>query len=39
MTAAVATFRFVAVRLMETAAAWTPTTPEMEVKLLLGKQG
>jgi hypothetical protein len=33
----VATFRYVAVRLMETAAAWTPTTPEMEVKVLLGR--
>jgi hypothetical protein len=33
----VATFRFLSVRLMETAAAWTPTTPEMEVKVLLGR--
>lgn len=33
----VATFRFVFVRLMETAAAWTPTTPEMEVKVLFGR--
>jgi hypothetical protein len=33
----VATFRFVEVRLMEIAAAWTPTTPEMEVKVLLGR--
>jgi len=33
----IATFRFVAVRLMETAAAWTPTTPEMEAKVLLGR--
>jgi hypothetical protein len=31
------TFRFVEVRLMELAAAWTPTTPEMEVKVLLGQ--
>ncbi|HEX6737738.1 MAG TPA: hypothetical protein VF310_05695 [Vicinamibacteria bacterium] len=31
------TFRFVQVRLMEIAAAWTPTTPEMEVKVLLGR--
>jgi hypothetical protein len=31
------TFRFVQVRLMEVAAAWTPTTPEMEVKVLLGR--
>ena len=34
---AIATFRFVAVRLMETAAAWTPTTPELEVKVVLGR--
>ena len=33
----IATFRFVEVRLMETAAAWTPTTPEMEAKVLLGR--
>jgi hypothetical protein len=33
----IATFRFVHVRLMELAAAWTPTTPEMEVKVLLGR--
>jgi hypothetical protein len=33
----IATFRFVEVRLMEVAAAWTPTTPEMEVKVLLGR--
>lgn len=33
----IATFRFVAVRLMETAAAWTPTSPEMEVKVLFGR--
>jgi hypothetical protein len=33
----VATFRFVFVRLMETAAAWTPTTPEMEAKVLFGR--
>jgi hypothetical protein len=33
----VATFRFLAVRLMETVAGWTPTTPEMEVKVLFGK--
>jgi hypothetical protein len=31
------TFRFVEVRLMEIAAAWTPTTPEMEVKVVLGR--
>jgi hypothetical protein len=33
----IATFRFIEVRLMEIAAAWIPTTPEMEVKVLLGK--
>ena len=33
----VATFRFVQVGLMETLAAWVPTTPEMEVKLLFGE--
>ena len=32
----VATFRYVQVRLMETLAAWVPTTPEMEGKLLFG---
>ncbi len=30
----VATLRYVHVSLMETLAAWVPTTPEMEVKLL-----
>lgn len=34
----IATFRFIEVRLMEIAAAWTPTTPEMEVKVMLGRQ-
>jgi hypothetical protein len=33
----IATFRAVEVRLMEIAAAWTPTTPEMEVKVLFGR--
>jgi len=33
----IATFRFIEVRLMEIAAAWTPMTPEMEVKVLLGR--
>jgi len=33
----IATFRFVEVRLMEIAAAWTPTAPEMELKVLLGR--
>lgn len=32
----VATFRFVEVRLMEILAAWIPSTPEMEAKLLFG---
>jgi hypothetical protein len=32
----VATFRWIEVRLMETLATWTPTTPEMEAKLLFG---
>src|SRR5688500_9400851 len=33
----IATFRFVEVRLMEITAAWTPTTPEMEVKVMFGR--
>jgi hypothetical protein len=33
---AVATFRFIEARLMEMLAAWVPTTPEMEAKLLFG---
>jgi len=33
----VATIRWVHVALMETLAAWVPTTPEMEVKLLFGE--
>ena len=33
----VATFRFVHVKLMETLAAWVPSTPEMEAKLLFGE--
>jgi hypothetical protein len=32
----VATFRYVEVRLMEILAAWIPSTPEMEAKLLFG---
>jgi hypothetical protein len=32
----VSTFRWIEVRLMELLAAWVPTTPEMEVKLLFG---
>ena len=33
----IATFRFIEVRLMEIAASWTPTTPEMEVKVMFGR--
>jgi hypothetical protein len=33
----IATFRYVSVRLMETAARWTPTTPEMEAKVMFGR--
>jgi hypothetical protein len=33
---AVSTFRWINVRLMEMLAAWVPTTPELEVKLVLG---
>jgi hypothetical protein len=33
----IGTFRAVEVRLMEMAAAWTPTTPELEVKVMLGR--
>ena len=33
----IGTFRFLEVRLMETASAWTPTTPEMEVKVMFGR--
>ena len=32
----VATYRWISVRLMEMLAAWVPTTPEMEVKLVFG---
>jgi hypothetical protein len=32
-----ATFRWVEVRLLEAAAAWTPTTPELELKVLFGR--
>ncbi|HSP16210.1 MAG TPA: hypothetical protein VLV78_15795 [Thermoanaerobaculia bacterium] len=34
---AIATFRYVHVRLMETVALWTPRTPEMEVKVMFGR--
>ena len=34
---ALGTFRFVLVRLMETLAAWVPTSPELEVKTLFGR--
>ena len=33
----IATFRFIEVRLMELVAAWTPPTPEMEVKVMFGR--
>ncbi len=35
--AAIATFRFIEVKLMEVVAAWTPSTPEMEVKVMFGR--
>lgn len=34
---AIATFRHIHVEMMEMLAQWTPTTPEMEVKLMLGE--
>ena len=34
---AVGTFRFIEVKLMELVAAWTPTSPEMEVKVMFGR--
>ena len=34
---AIATFRFVEIRLMEIVSAWTPATPEMEVKVMFGR--
>lgn len=34
---AVGTFRFISIRLMEIVAGWTPTTPEMEVKVMFGR--
>lgn len=33
----IATFRFIEIHLMETLARWTPSTPEMEVKVLFGR--
>jgi hypothetical protein len=33
----IATFRHVCVKLMETVARWTPTTPEMEAKVMFGR--
>src|SRR5438270_2489799 len=35
--AAIATFRFIEVKLMELVATWTPTTPEMEAKVMFGR--
>lgn len=34
---AIATFRHISVTLMETIARWTPTTPEMEAKVMFGR--
>lgn len=34
---AIGTFRFIEVQLMEAAAFWVPLTPEMEVKVMLGR--
>jgi hypothetical protein len=34
---AIAMLRYIEVRLMEIVAAWTPTTPEMEVKVMFGR--
>jgi len=36
-SATIATFRFIEVNLMELVAAWTPSTPEMEVKVMFGR--
>jgi len=33
----IATYRFVSVYLMETLARWVPSTPELEVKILMGR--
>jgi len=33
----IATFRFIEIHLMETLARWTPSTPEMEAKILFGR--
>jgi hypothetical protein len=33
----IATFRHISVHLMETVARWTPTTPEMEAKVMFGR--
>jgi hypothetical protein len=33
----IATFRHISVKLMETAARWTPSTPEMEAKVMFGR--
>ena len=34
----VATFRYISVWMMETAARWTPITPEMEAKVMMGRR-
>src|SRR3954452_10853217 len=33
----IATFRYICIYLMETTARWTPITPEMEAKVMLGR--
>jgi hypothetical protein len=33
----IATFRYISVWMMETAARWTPITPEMEAKVMMGR--
>jgi len=33
----IATFRYICVWMMETIARWTPTTPEMEAKVMMGR--
>jgi hypothetical protein len=33
----IATFRHISIKLMETVAGWTPTTPEMEAKVMFGR--
>ena len=35
--ASIATFRFIEMKLMELVASWTPSTPEMEAKVMFGR--